>query len=226
MMNFRKVLAAALLLAALLSYGVRAEDPVPIPELKLWEKNMLEFGEKYKDQRSFGIMPEQYVYYYDGEWVFFQIADYTKDPKWAQYAQNCEETYRGHIFAEKGMLPGHRVHPHGLYEDFKRNKDEKSKEALLLLAKFSHWAENRPGGGGVASFDACRENAYILMTMLLAEDLGEKMPRIPHAVKCGLESLNQFSVSKTAKHIQPFMTGLQAEALIQYAEMRLSLIHI
>jgi hypothetical protein len=211
------LLLATTLLNAL---PVRAEDPTPIPELKRWEQNMEKYGEMFKDQRALGIMPEQYVYYYDGEWVYFQIADYTGNPKYLEYGKNCRETYRGHVLELNGKLPGHRVHPHGLYEDYKRNKDEKSKEALLLLAKNSHFAPGRPGNGGAPDSGACRENAYILMTMLLAEDLGEKMPQIENGVKADLTCLDQFAVSKTAPVIQPFMTGLLAEALIQYAEMR------
>ncbi|HYF48008.1 MAG TPA: hypothetical protein VEJ63_01280 [Planctomycetota bacterium] len=208
-----------LILIALAPLPCRAEDPKPIPELKLWEANMLKFGEHYKDQKALGIVPEYGTYYYDGEWVYFQIYDYTKDPKWLPWSQSCEEVYRTHIFEEKGMLPGHRVHPHGLYEDFKRNKDEKSREALMLLAKHSHWAPGRPGNGGVKDFGACRENAYILMAMVLAEDLGEKMPKIEHAVECGLFCLDEFSTKK-ATWIMPFMAGLQAEALILYAEKK------
>jgi hypothetical protein len=198
--------------------AARAEDPVPIPELKHWEANMLKFGEAHKDERSFGIMPEQFVYYYDGEWVYFQIADYTGNPKFIEYAHNCQETYRGHVFAENGKLPGHRIHSHGLYEDYKRFKDEKSKEALMLLVTMPIWAPGHPIDGGAPDSGACREDAYMLMTMLDVEKLGVKMPRIEHGVKCGLTCLDQFAVSKTAKVIQPFMTGLLAEALIQYAE--------
>ena len=208
------------LLTLLCSTAVRAEDAVPIPELKHWEENMVKFGEKHKDERSFGIMPEQYVYYYDGEWVFFQIADYTGNAKYIEYAHNCQETYRGHVFAEAGKLPGHRIHSHGLYEDYKRFKDEKSKEALMLLVTAPIWAPGHPIDGGVPEYGACREDAYMLMTMLDVEKLGVKMPRIEHGVKCGLAVLDQFAVSKTAKVIQPFMTGLMAEALIQYAEQR------
>src|SRR5206468_2873298 len=131
-----KTMRATLLV--LLSSGLlnamplQAEDPTPIPELKRWEQNMEKYGEMFKDQRALGVMPEQYVYYYDGEWVYFQIADYTGNPKYLEYGKNCRETYRGHVLELNGKLPGHRVHPHGLYEDYKRNKDEKSKEALLL----------------------------------------------------------------------------------------------
>jgi hypothetical protein len=82
--------ALFLALLPLLSHGFAgAEDPVTIPELKRWEENMVKFGEKHKDERSFGIMPEQFVYYYDGEWVFFQIADYTGNVKYNEYAHNC-----------------------------------------------------------------------------------------------------------------------------------------
>ncbi len=205
---------------ALLHFAGHTEDAVPIPELKRWEENMIKYGEAHKDERASGIMPEQFVYYYDGEWVFFQIADYTKNPKFIEYAHNCQETYRGHVFAESGKLPGHRIFPHGLYEDYKRFKDEKSKEALMLLVTAPIWAPGHPIDGGAPETGACREDAYMLMTMLDVEKLGVKMPRIEHGVKCGLSILEQYAVSKTAKEIQPFMTGLMAEALIQYAEQR------
>jgi hypothetical protein len=209
----------SLILITMLSAGIsRAEDPTPIPELKLWEKNMVVYGDKFKDQRALGIFPETHIYYYDGEWVYFQIADYTKDPKWLVHSQNCRETYRNHVLELNGKLPGHRVHPHGLYEDFIRNKDMKSREALLLLAKNSHFAPNNNGGGGAPSYLCCRENGYILMTLVLAEAIGEPQPKLAHSVKAGCAALDQHSTSKDIAWIQPFFSGIQAEGLILYAD--------
>ena len=215
------MLKAPILFAAVLFLPAAfGQDTVPIPELKQWEKNMLEYGDKFKDQRALGIFPEVNIWFYDGQWVYFQIYDYTRDPKWLIAAQNCEETYRAHIFAENGKLPGHRMHPHGLYEDYKRNKDLKSREALLLMAKNANWVVNCKGG--VKNFGCGRENGYCLMTLLLAEELGDanagKM--IDDAVDAGIFCLDEFSVTKKAEWLQPFMNGIQAEALIMYADKK------
>lgn len=198
-----------------------AEDSTPIPELKRWEENMLKYGEMHRDERDKGIMPEQFVYYYDGEWVYFQIADYTGDKKWIEYAHNCQETYRTHVidtFAKGEKVPGHRVHPHGLYEDYVRFKDEKSKEALMLLATKTIWSPGTWIDGSTPDPGACRECGYMLMTMLLVEKLGVPMPRIEPAVANGIKQLEAFCKDKTAKVIQPFMPALECAGLIQYAE--------
>ena len=215
----RRLSLTSAVLVFVAALACSAED-VPIPELRQWEKNMVEYGAKFVDQRALGIFPEVNIWFYDGQWVYFQIYDYTKDPKWLAAAQNCEETYRGHIFKENGKLPGHRMHPHGLYEDYKRNKDEKSREALLLMAKNANWVVNCKGG--VKNFGCGRENGYCLMTLLLAEELGDTAAgkMIDDAVDAGIFCLDEFSVTKKAEWLQPFMNGIQAEALIMYADKK------
>jgi len=78
------------------SVRLSADAIPPIPDLNLWEKHMVEFGEKSGHEYTYtpDTMNEQDVWHYDGERVYYQIADYTKDPKRNKYAQYCEAAYR------------------------------------------------------------------------------------------------------------------------------------
>jgi hypothetical protein len=112
-------------------------------------------------------------------------------------------------------VPGWRVFPHGLHQDFKRTGDAKSKEAVLLLAKNSAYA----WAGGGKQPGLSRETAYALMVCLVAEELGEpKHPQRDQAVEYALGHIDQWFVSRTAPDVKPFMVGLACEALIQYYE--------
>ena len=202
-------------LAALFVAGQAAlAAPMPIPELALWEKNMVEFGAKYQDQRAMTTW-EGAVWYYDGQRVFFQLADYTHDEKWKQAAQNSAETYRGYVLNNDGKIPGWRIFPHGLFEDFKRNGDVKSKEAVIALSKRSAYAFK----GGGESAELSRETAYILQTYLFAEELGApKHPMRDEAVKFAFAHMDQWFGKKSAPLLKPFMVGLTCEALIRWHE--------
>lgn len=214
MASVRGVLVMALLGLMGVRCGGAAEvvGEVPIPELERWEKNMVAYGTMHRDERAKGI-DESAVWYYDGQRVFYQIADYTKDPKWNEAARNSEQTYRAYAFS--GNTPGWRVFPHGLYQDFKRTGDEKSKAAVIQLAKSSAFA----WAGGGQDPRLSRETAYILMAYLLAEDLGlPKHPMRDRAAEYALGHIDQWFTSKKAGYVQPFMVGLTCEALIQYYE--------
>jgi hypothetical protein len=185
---------------------------VPIPQLRQWEENMKKFGLQHADERSKGV-DESAVWYYDGERVFYQIADYTGDPQWNTFAQNSEETYRNYVFQNNGKIGGWRIFPHGLFMDYKRTGDEESKRAALLLAKSSPFAMT---GGGVSE-ELSRETAYIIDAYLVAEALGEpRSPNLQKAVDYALGHIDQWFVKNSSRNWAPFMFGLTAEALIAY----------
>ena len=75
------VLVAACAWALGISAAQAGGAVVPIPEFKRWEQNMVRYGQKHFDARSKGLW-EGAVWYYDGQRVFYQISDYTKDKKW------------------------------------------------------------------------------------------------------------------------------------------------
>jgi len=196
--------------------GARQPDAggpeVPIPELRQWEENMKKFGMQNADERSKGI-DESAVWYYDGERVFYQIADYTSDPQWNTFAQNSEETYRANVLQNNGRIQGWRIFPHGLFMDYKRTGDEESKRAALLLSRNARFAD-RGGGPGEA---LSRETAYCINAYLVAEALGEpRNPNLQKAVDYALGHIDQWFLENSSRNWAPFMFGLTAEALIAY----------
>jgi len=192
---------------------VRGEAGIlPIPEFERWEENMTKFGQQHADERDKSTW-EGAVWYYDGERVFYQIADYTGDPTWNQCAQNSEETYRSYVLKNQGRIPGWRIFPHGLAMDFRRTGDEQSKQAAILLSKNAAYADRGGGKGEGLS----RETAYCINAYLVAESLGEpRNPNLKKAVDYALGHIDQWFVQNASDNWAPFMFGLTAEALIAY----------
>ena len=188
------------------------EGIVPIPEFSRWEENMTMFGAQHADERDKSTW-EGAVWYYDGERVFYQIGDYTGDPKWKRAARNSEETYRSYVLTNQGRIPGYRIFPHGLAMDFRRTGDKQSKQAAILLSRNAAFA-NKGGGPGEA---LSRETAYCIHAYLVAESLGEpRNPNLTKAVNYALGHIEQWFVKKTADNWAPFMFALTTEALIAY----------
>ena len=188
----------------------------PIPKLEKWQQQMLTFGEKHGDTSKAYTTWEGHPWYYDGQWAFYQMADYTGDSSWNKAAQHIENTYRTYVLDNNGAVPGWRVFPHGLYEDYLRTGDKDSKRAVLLLAEKSTFAYS---AGGEA-FTRSRETAYIMQAYMYAEKLGANPnPKLATALEYALGHIDQWVVSKTAAYVQPFMMGLTAHALMEYDEM-------
>ena len=73
--------------------------------------------------------------YYDGESVFYQIADYTGDLSWLACADKAEKLYRdGYVFPNNGNVPGYWNFTRGLTTDALRTGDTRSAQAVHLLA--------------------------------------------------------------------------------------------
>lgn len=189
----------------------------PIPELEEWAANMVQWGEFHCNPQRISELGtwEGNVWYYDGMRVYYQIADYTKDPKWAECARLVGAVYRGYVLNAGGLVPGWRVFPHGLHMDLLRTNDQGSKHALELLATKSAYAF--PAGN--ASFEYSRETAYILSAYLFAEQVGLPLdPDIKKSADFALGHLDQWAVSQTASYVQPYLVALTLESLIAYYE--------
>jgi hypothetical protein len=199
-----------------------AEIP-PIPGLKKWEDTMLFLAAKYcnpNEVMSFGY--ESQVWYYDGGRVFFQIADYTKDPdRWNPCALNIIKQYRDYVISAGGSVTGWRVFPHGLAMNYWRSGDDLSRQAAVLLTTGSPYAQS---GGNVVSTIlgdmGIRETAYIINAYVTAEQLGQpRSPYLARAVDFALGHFDQLFVSKPWRFDQIFFDGIMAEALINYYEL-------
>ncbi len=208
----------------------------PIPSFDAWEENM-QNGEKFLTPIK-GEVDEKYVWYYDGIKVYYQIAEYTKDSKWLQGVQVCKDWYRDEYVLKIPMVGAWRLFPHGLYIDYKKTGDIKSKEALLKLAKQGAFADRNIDYAKTTEYDLktvalSREVAYNINCYLTAQELGDPAfskpdPYIDLALR-HLTIWNEWLKSGSASYpynaengtgFQPFMAGLTCEALIYYYESK------
>jgi hypothetical protein len=196
-----------------------------VPLLALWKKQMAQFGHKHGE---FILDPTTSTdmrlgaTYYDAIRVYYQIADYTKDKSWLKYVKGALKGYRDdYVLKNDGKIPGYWIFPHGLATDWKRNKDKKSSEALIALSKKASYAADTTPAGWTVSSEKSREVAYVLNTLLLAEEVGEdRQKRVELLVGQALGHYDQWFVSKKAPYVRPFMAALTAEALIGYAQKK------
>jgi hypothetical protein len=190
----------------------------PMPGLGKWETTMKTIGAKYCPTAStiyaFGI--ETDVWYYDGARVYFQMGQYTKDPAWDTCALRIAQQYRDYVLTNNGGLPGWRVFTQGLRMAWEKTRDDRYRQAVVLLAKNSAFANY-----AVAVEPATiRETAYIAHAYMDAELVGEPHnPRLDRAIDFLLGHFDQIFLSRTYSIHQVFYDGLAAEALIRYYEL-------
>ena len=192
------------------------------PQLKLqWEANMLTYGQQNCSRLADPTITDalQNDTYYDGERVFYQIADYTGQASWNQCAQNAELHYRdGYLIPNNGGVPGYWVFAKGLAEDFKRTGDQTSRTALDLLSDHAAFCTGTAYELSVLGDPAySRETAYCLMLMIEQLKLGVPQPLIPQYSSFAIGHAALWG-SHSTPWIKPFMVGLTAQALIQYYE--------
>ena len=205
----------------------------PIPSLEDWENNMKTYAVKLKTQTQY--MSETLVWYYDGTKVFYQIAEYTKDKSWLDGAKNVLKWYRDqYVIKNNGRLGGWRLFPHGFLMDYKATGDIKSKEAIIMLAKYGAFANERGTPAKLNNVALSREVAYNINCYEVARELGEPGFSGRDAfIDVALSHLQQWTgwlksnpdaknypwvASSNGTGFQPFMVGLTCEALIRVCE--------
>jgi len=208
----------------------------PIPSLEQWEENMVFSGENFLQPLKRG-MDENLVWYYDGIKVYYQIAAYTKDDKWLKGVKVCRDWYRDLVLSPE-MIGGWRLFPHGLYLDYKKTGDPKSKEAILKLARSGAFANRTIDYAKTSIYDLktvplSREVAYNINCYQVARELGEPDFQKPDPyLDLALGHLSIWSAwlrtdrksyaydADNGTGFQPFMVGLTCEALIRYYESK------
>jgi hypothetical protein len=203
-------------------YGMAQADPPSIPELSRWESQMIEYGTKWCDlikNPSVDWALRADATYYDGERVYYQIADYTGDRRWLDCAQASERLYRDdYLFPNNGAVAGWNLFPHGLWIDYTRTKDEASRTAVGLLANNAAFATDNYTLGSLSDPFLSREVAYNIQAKLLARDLGSGNldAGITRLVEEAFRHMDAWFISKTYPYVRPFMVALTSEALILY----------
>jgi len=192
---------------------------VSIPNLAQWENHMLSYGRSHCDNltgSSLSSDAKLAATYYDAQLVFFQIGDYTGDKSWYACADAARAVYRGYAEDSNGAVPGFWNFSHGLAQDYLRNGNEKSKNAVVSLSTNGMFARDSTALSDTESSLQSREVAYSIMTYLNAEDVGEaRRDRLEPLVDQALSHMEEWT-SGRAPFVRPFMMALTAQALIEY----------
>jgi hypothetical protein len=188
----------------------------PIPNLAKWQLAMTNYGKKWCDPTfKYSWGSESQVWFYDGARVFFQIADFTKDPSWEACGFNIARQYRDYVIAQNGQISNWRIFTQGLRMAYERTADPSFRTAIKLLAAegYVRWQTS-------VDDRLIRETAFALSSVIDAEKTGE--PRSPHLARLSdylLAHYDRLFVAKTYSIHQTFYDGLAAEALIEYYEL-------
>jgi hypothetical protein len=210
-MKVNAVLFLSLMLPLAVCVNTAMSETSPagaVPELAVWEGNMVKYGEQHCQSGE---------NYYDAVRVYYQIADYTKDPKWTVCAQKALVAYRdGYLKPNGYKAAGWMIFPHGLLQHFQRAGDIQSKEALVMLATNASFARHEVDDY-LVRIDGSREVAYNIMSKLLAETVGySDRGEVQRLVGFAFGHYDKWFMNHRAAYVRPFMVGLTAEALIEY----------
>jgi hypothetical protein len=152
--------------------------------LDLWETHMVEWGRTHCDKLAAdqtstdpNIVADMF---YDGERVYFQIADYTGDASWNQCAQYAEKLYKDYVNRGNGVA-GWYIFTRGLLMDWQRTGDTDSRDKVIWISKNAAYAPDYTPSAWTVSEVRSREVAYNIDAELDAETLGE-----PHRARTDL----------------------------------------
>lgn len=226
---FGSVLALALGASGPLIGQAHAAKPIPADTLSTWQERMVEFG--HDSGEALSALDDQdkrlNAQYYDAQWVFLRIAEFTgdKDP-WHGYAEAAEKTYKRYLKGSEFRPQGFRKFPHGLFADWKINGDKESREYLLQMREKAPFSD--PTSQYAQGWDQqrrSREVAYSLQTEVLAARAGAGEPRrMERFADMALRHIESWTTGKYVnddpelQFCQSFMGGLTASALISYYE--------
>ena len=217
--------------------AVRAQVNPPLPGLAQWETNMQNFGESLCNNLGSYTGFDQYgnpnglnEIYYDGESVFYRIAEYNtvNAASWRQCAQHAERIYRDRYVLNAqncngGYCPGFWNFTEGLRRDFLFTGDLTSKQAAIALSRNAAFARDNTSED-TSQGQYMREVAYTILAYLDSEELGEpRRARLATMVNHSLGHFDQVLMSGSPNGFQQtgtnaFMVGLAAQALIRYWE--------
>lgn len=223
--------ASSAIVAVSLAIGsAQAGGPdLPQKALQDWEQKMVEYGRQTGEafKRLEGQDERLNAQYYDGQWVFLRIAQYTGEKQpWTDFAKEAATIYERHMQENDARVMGYRKFPHGLYTEWKLNGDEKAREQLLRMRENSVFSDpTRESAKTWYEQRYSREVAYSLQTEVLAARAGAGNPqrskRFADMALRHIEAWTQgdyVSGDKAQQFCKPFMAGLTASALISYYE--------
>jgi hypothetical protein len=197
---------------------------VAIPQLALWQSNVLTYGAKaasylaaHKNDSDYSLPLA--ATYYDAAQVFNQIARYTGDSKWYTAMADAVSIYRDrYVLPNNGTIPGYWNFTSGLRMDYERSGSSASRNGVVLLSQHAAYAADGTDLSWTAPLDHIREVTYAIRSYIEAEKVGEpRRARRADLVTQSYGHLSQF-VDKTkwgTMQVSPFMAGLAAWVLIK-----------
>jgi hypothetical protein len=214
----------------------------PPPDIELWKEKMLSAGHKwghFLDPAKGQSFDERLgAQYYDAQWVFYQIADYSgeKEP-WYTYAKYAEHVYRDeYLVPNKFRAQGYRRFAEGLYEDFRRGGDTTLEHLRLIrdqpaYSNIGEWARVPDQGGFSEALS--REVAYTLEANVVAEKAGlprviegDGKPRVQSLLEMMENHLWEWQTQEFGDSaigcVAPFMMGLTGYALAEYHDWEIT----
>jgi len=195
--------------------GLPYRFPPTLTGLDQWTSDRVVFGRMHCTPNEAQLW-ETNAWYYDGERVYYQIADATGDPSWNACALLEQSIYRPGVLKYDGWIYGYEVFPHGLAMNYQRTGDPLSRKAVVDLGQLGPYS-SFPNADRMIDWSTAREIAYGIEAGLLDQSLGSApTPNFQDQVEMLLGDFDQWFVSKNTPYVQPFMVGLAAEALIQY----------
>jgi hypothetical protein len=211
-----------------LSFGPWSAQPsygqsVPIPQLALWESQMITYGQQHcanlAQIKNGPLDTAVGATYYDLTRVMHQIAAYTGDTRWLSCADDAMYAYyERYVLPNNGAIPGYWNFSTGIRMDWQRTRDPRSQQGVVLLSTAPAYTSDLTDLASIASFPRIREVAYALLSYINAEAVGQpRRARRATYVTLLLNHLAQLQDSSTwgEEQVAPFMMALGAEALIR-----------
>jgi hypothetical protein len=163
--------------------------------------------------------------YYDGERVYYQIADYTGDPTWKYCAGFAEKFYRDQFaIPNNGAVPGYWNFTHGLLIDYLKTGDTQSKNSLVQISQYAGYAQDFADLTWTVSAAYARDVSYAVMAYVNAEKVGAPVrTRKAQLTDQLLDYIQQWFVRLYVPpggephpddYLKPFFVGLAMQALI------------
>ncbi|MEX2575833.1 MAG: hypothetical protein WD382_04200 [Halofilum sp. (in: g-proteobacteria)] len=236
-----RLLQAALLtvsVTAACAHGGLQSEPPPAEGgeaftpriLEKWERQMVERGREAGQHLATTEDHDKRLYaqYYDAQWIFLRIADYTGEREpWLHYATLAEDTYKQYLKENDYNVAGYKKFPHGFYVDWKRYGDQESKQYLIEMSENAVYQNPMRGiAEGWFKQQRSREVAYAIQTYVLVDKMDAEFEyaRLERLVNMALKHVeiwttgNYLHSDPERRHLKPFMAGLTASALISYYE--------
>lgn len=198
-----------------------------------WETNMVSYGEDHAAYLAGGASQNEKLeaVYYDGQWIFQQIATYLNEATpWTTAAENARIVYIENYCEPTFNAQGYRRFPHGPYFDWLASGNSTIADIQKLRDNPSFSALSEYAGAYLGSNqNMSREMCYALQANIYAEKAGEtrktdsSVSRPGKFVEWAENHFRQwkeadYEPEDPAPRFAPFMAGLWLHALSEWVD--------